>query len=345
MRTFAALLLALALLTGCAAAEDTQPQYEKETVHAVVEQLFTAAAGTTWDGEKAARKGLSKDELTQQNADNALYRAQVKPWLLAAFRLDDPWVQEDVPPNEDAPVYTLADAWNAMQGNGEGQAYQALLEPLGATDMESCLNVTRQVCQQWLAEVDHAALTEQNADYACWLYAANMPIDYPVVQCANNDYYLNHLFNGDKNASGTLFIDYRNLPGFEDPNTLVYGHHMRNQGMFGQLDEYAAQAFYESHPYMLLMSAEGVRLVEIFAAYTTSSKDHCYDIAISDDEDMQAFLDTAMKKSNIDTAVDVVTSDHLITMSTCAYSFDNARFIAIGRLEDVWMAEDAAQME
>lgn len=343
MRKLAALLLALLMLTGCATAEDAQPLYDKETAHALVEQLFAAAAGTTWDGEKSARKGLSKDERAQRDADNALYRAQVKPWLIAAFRLDDPWVTVEPAP-ADEPQWTLADAWDAMQGNSEGQAYLALAETLGAADMESCLTVTRQVCQQWLAEVDHAALVEQNGDYACWLYAADMPIDYPVVQCANNDYYLDHLFNGKKNASGTLFIDYRNLPGFADPNTLVYGHHMRNQGMFGQLDEYAAQAFFEGHPYMLLLSSEGVRLVEIFAAYTTSSADHCYDIAISDDADMQAFIDTALKKSNIDTGVQVALSDHLITMSTCAYSFDNARFIAIGRIEDVWMAQDAAKL-
>lgn len=353
MKRMIALITALLMLTSCAWAEELEvPQFEKETVHAVVEQLFAAAAGTTQDTEKSARKGMDKAERALRNADNALYRAQTQPWLMAAFQPEAPeavTAPEPTAAPQDAsaeqietPVYTLEDSWNALQSNPEGQAYLAMLEQQGGTDMESCLQVTRQMCQQWLAEIDHEALLEQNEDYACWIYAAGMPIDYPVVQDDNNDYYLNHLFNGNRNASGTLFIDYRNLPGFEDPNTLIYGHHMRNEGMFGMLDEYAAQEFYEAHPYMLMISAEGIDLVEIVAAYTTSSKDHCYDIAISDEEDMQSFIEQAQKKSDVETGVQVAVTDHLVTLSTCAYAFENARYIAIGRLVSVWENTETA---
>lgn len=347
MKRMIALITALLMLTSCAYAEQLDaPQFEKEQVHAVVEQLFAAAAGTTQDTEKATRKGMDKAARELRNADNALYRVQAQPWLMAAFQPETPeemttpepaaTLQPAAAEQLETPVYTLEDSWNALQSNAEGQAYLSMLEPLGGTDMESCLQVTRQMCQQWLAEIDHEALLEQNEDYACWIYAAGMPIDYPIVQDDNNDFYLNHLFNGNRNASGTLFIDYRNLPGFEDPNTLIYGHHMRNKGMFGMLDEYATQEFYEGHPYMLMISAKGIDLVEIVAAYTTSSQDHCYDIAISDEEDMRVFIDTALKKSDVETGVQVEVTDHLVTLSTCAYAFENARYIAIGRLVSVW---------
>nr|MBR4281097.1 class B sortase [Clostridia bacterium] len=352
MKRMLALLIMLLMLSACVHAEEmvapSAPVLEKEQVHAIVEQLFMAAAGSTEASEKTDRKGMTPEQCEQRNAEKALYRAKVRPWLISAFQVETEVNPEQVEyavtaaPAEAAasaeevtPVWTLADSWLALQENEQGRLYLSMLEPLGSVDMESCLRVTRQVCQQWLLEIDHAALLEQNGDYVCWIYAAGMTIDYPVVQDDNNDYYLNRMFNGQRNASGTLFIDYRNLPDFQDPNTLIYGHQMRNKSMFGMLDEYATQEFYEGHPYMLLISAKGISLVEIFAAYTTSSKDHCYDIALSDEEDMRTFVETALKKSDVVTGVEVLPSDHLVTLSTCAYSFENARYIAIGRLEPV----------
>ena len=84
MKKLLAMLLTLMLLTGCAWAEE-EPLLPREELHAAVEQLFAAAAGTTEAEEKAARKGLSKDELQQRNDAQAAYRAEALPWLMEAF--------------------------------------------------------------------------------------------------------------------------------------------------------------------------------------------------------------------------------------------------------------------
>ena len=347
MKKLLSALLTLMLLTGCAWAEE-EPLLPREELHAAIEQLFAAAAGTTEADEKAARKGQGKEALQQRNDEQAAYRTETLPWLMEAFvpaedAAEDPAmlpeltaVPEDWAQAQEEKRLALTAAYEAMMGNPQGAAYLALLAPLGGTDMDSCLAVTQELCRAWMDEIDHVALLEMNGDYTCWLYCAGMNIDYPVVHGADNDRYLSTMFNGEKNASGTLFIDYRNLPDFQDPNTLIYGHHMRNEGMFGQLDEFAAQAFYASHPYMLVMSGKEISILELFAGYTTSSTDHCYDIAISDEEDMARFVAEAKRKSNFATAVEMLPTDRLITMSTCAYSFENARFIVIGRLLPLW---------
>ena len=347
MKKLLSALLTLMLLTGCAWAEEAA-LLPREELHAAIEQLFAAAAGTTEAEEKAARKGQGKEALQQRNDEQAAYRTETLPWLMEAFvpaedAAEDPAmlpeptaVPEDWAQDQEEKRLALTAAYEAMMGNPQGAAYLALLAPLGGTDMDSCLAVTQELCRAWMDEIDHVALLEMNGDYTCWLYCAGMNIDYPVVHGADNDRYLSTMFNGEKNASGTLFIDYRNLPDFQDPNTLIYGHHMRNEGMFGQLDEFAAQAFYASHPYMLVMSGKEISILELFAGYTTSSTDHCYDIAISDEEDMARFVAEAKRKSNFATAVEMLPTDRLITMSTCAYSFENARFIVIGRLLPLW---------
>lgn len=81
-----------------------------------------------------------------------------------------------------------------------------------------------------------------------WLYCPDTVINYPVVQSDDNEYYLRRLMDGSSNTAGTLFADYRCSPDFSDPHTVIYGHNMKNDTMFGILPEYGAQEFYEPHP-------------------------------------------------------------------------------------------------
>ena len=173
-----------------------------------------------------------------------------------------------------------------------------------------------------------------------WLYAPDTPIDYPVVKCRSNSYYLDRMFNRKQNPAGTLFIDMRNLPDFDDPNTLIYGHHMRDGSMFHSLTDYDAPGFYDAHPFMLAVSETEIYLIEVFAGYVTTSKDHCYDIAISDEQDMRAFVEEAQRKSDFASHVEIdCGADRLVTLSTCAYNFENARYVVIGRLATMWEGE------
>ena len=331
MKRCFALLLAL-LLAALPALADEQLDADRQ----LVEALFAAAAGTTADAEKTARADMSDEETAARTQALADYRRLSKVWLTAALAPDP---EPDATPAptatpapEETPVPTLDEAFEALSENEIGRAYLSLLS---AQDAAGCLEETRAAAERWLATIDADALTEMNADYACWLYAPDTPIDYPVVHGEDNDYYLHRLFNGEHNACGTLFIDYRNLGDFQDPNTLLYGHHMRNGSMFKAITYYADQAYFDSHPFMLIVTPEKRYLLELFAGYTTSKSDHCYDIAISDESDMAAFVEEALGKSNFTADVEIKGGDRLVTLSTCAYAFENARYIAIGRLNEL----------
>ena len=310
-----------------------------EEVHAMVEALFTAAAGVTEREELALWKNLkTQSARDERSAENAAYRARTLPWLMQAFapgnRLSD-GVESSVP--ERAVFPALADSMETLRGNSQGQAYLALAASYGAADAEGCMAVTQAVVQRWLAEIDHEQLAGINGDYQFWLYGAGTPIDYPVVQCGNNSYYMDRMFNRKANKAGTLFVDYRNLPDFADPNTLIYGHHMRDSSMFHSLTDYESRGFYEAHPWMLAVRADEILLIEIFAGYVTDGRDHCYDIALSDETDMREFVAAVKEKSNFDTHVEIdCARDHLVTLSTCAYNFENARYVVIGRLVTMW---------
>lgn len=327
---------ALQWLIPSASAEEAEPEtivQDSEALHSLVDALFAAAAGTTEAQEISARENMTDEEQLARNAANAEYRAAVLPWVKACFQPEG-WTDADMEPE----AVELGSCYEALRQNPLGQQYLQMLEPFGAADGESCFDISRRIARQWLGEIRPEKLRKINDDYQLWLYAPGTQIDYPVVQCSNNERYLNHLFDGRRNASGTLFIDCRNLTELRDPNTLVYGHHMRNESMFGTLVFYKEQAYYESHPYMLAISPEKVWLLELFAAYTTTSTDHCYDIALSGEADMLRFVSEAQRKSNFLSLVQVLPGDHLATLSTCAYTFENARYIAIARATPWWCA-------
>ena len=64
-------------------------------------------------------------------------------------------------------------------------------------------------------------LKEKAPDIAAWITIPNTVINYPVTHTDNNEYYLNHLYDGTYNQSGCPFIDYRNRPDFSDRNTII----------------------------------------------------------------------------------------------------------------------------
>ena len=328
----------LSWLISSASAEEEVLVQDSDALHYLVESLFAAVTGTTEADERAARENMDEAAELARNAENASYRAVTLPWLKASFFPGDDWtdVPRIVPEGGVLPVYSLEQSYEAMQQNRLGKAFLSLLEPFSGTDFASCLDVSQKICRQWLSEIDHVKLKETNRHYEMWIYAPGTLIDYPIVQCSDNERYLNKLFDGRRNSSGTLFIDYRNLTKLRDPNTLIYGHHMRNKSMFGTLVFYKEQAYFESHPYMLMIDDGQIWLLEMFAGYTTTSEDHCYDIAISSERDKKQFVSEAQRKSNFLADVPVFPADRLVTLSTCAYSFENARYITIGRLIPWW---------
>ena len=183
-----------------------------------------------------------------------------------------------------------------------------------------------------LPQVDFAALQEQNAEIMGWLILENSSINHPVVQGANNVFYLQHLFDGTQNINGTLFTDYRNARDFSDRHTIIYGHRMNDGSMFAPLLNYADQSFYEAHPQLMLLTPEGGYLVELFSAYTTDVYADSWQRSFTDDADFRAWIQAAKDRSDFTSDVEVHASDRLLTLSTCSTAFRDARYVVVGKL-------------
>ena len=187
-----------------------------------------------------------------------------------------------------------------------------------------------------LPTVDFESLLAQGPDVKAWLELPGTVIQYPVTQGEDNSYYLKHLYDGTANKVGCLFIDYENAEDFSDNNTIIYGHNMRDGSMFSTLVEYKAQAYYDEHPEMYLVTPEGGYVAEVFSAFVASpeesgSETSPWALEWKDSGAYTTWLSAMQERSVIETGVSVTSSDKVLTLSTCTNGGAD-RFIVMGRL-------------
>ena len=179
--------------------------------------------------------------------------------------------------------------------------------------------------------VDFDYLRRTNADVVGWLYSAETPINFPVVQGKNNDYYLYRMLDGNWNSSGTAFLDYRNAGDFSDDNTILYAHNMKNKEKFGTLTNYKEQSYYDEHPVMWLLTPDGDYKLELVAGYVTGATAKIYSFDL-DREEVFSQVRKAVDRSTFQSGVVLSEEDRFLTMSTCSYEYDDARYVLIARL-------------
>ena len=182
--------------------------------------------------------------------------------------------------------------------------------------------------------VDFDALLEINSDVVAWVCIEDTNINYPVVQGKDNARYLAVMIDGTPNFAGSIFMDYRNEPGFTDQNTVLYGHYLENNTMFTGIKQYTSQEYYESHPDILIMTPERNYRFEIVAGYVARITDSAWQRTFSSEEEQQQWIEDAISRSCFVSAVTPEPGDRFLTLSTCSYEFHNARFVLVAVLKD-----------
>lgn len=180
--------------------------------------------------------------------------------------------------------------------------------------------------------VDFEALMRENADIIGWLYCENTPINYPVVQAEDNDYYLRRDLHGEYLKTGTLFADCRCSSVGTGQNHIIYGHNMKNASMFGTLVNYKEQAYYDAHPVLYYLTPDEDYRIDLFSGFTADADSEIYSTEIGDPEAFEAFLQDLQAKSTFASDVAVTGDDHIVMLSTCSYEFNNARYVVFGKL-------------
>lgn len=204
--------------------------------------------------------------------------------------------------------------------------------------------------KQFTGVVDWKALKKVNPDVQGWLYQKGTVINYPVVQGTDNDTYLHTRFDKQWSGGGTLFVDCRMEKDFKGFNSIIYGHHMKDGSMFRSIRGYTKEdGYYDKHKTLELATPHGNYHLVVFSAFITKATDEdTYKMTYGEAE-KQAYIDRAWERSELPItrdSVDVTKNDRLVTLSTCAYDYEEARYIVMCKMvpwtkAEVQAGEDA----
>lgn len=185
---------------------------------------------------------------------------------------------------------------------------------------------------------EYKTLLIKNQSLIGWLKIDDKNIDYPVMQTVDNDYYLSHDFNQNYDNNGSIFMDYSCDVIDRSTNLIIYGHNMKSGNMFGNLDKYSDEAYYEAHPriYFDTIYEKGVyEIVYVFRSRIYNESDVVFKYYQFIDAASEVEFDSNMnemdKLSLYDTGITPKYGDQLLTLSTCDYQEDNGRFVVVAR--------------
>lgn len=200
-------------------------------------------------------------------------------------------------------------------------------------------------------------LQKKNKDVIGWLTVYGTTIDYPLLfSDKDNNYYLNHNALKEPESSGSIFLDYRNNPNFTDFNNILHGHHMARHKMFGDLDKFADEEYFQTHEFGNIFYDGRDHSFQIIATLLTDGYDsNIYKTSIRTEDEKVRFINYVYMKAKLIRGVDLsnktqaerertllsqgVTSpltprDTLLTFSTCNLTETNGRYIVVAKLLD-----------
>lgn len=193
--------------------------------------------------------------------------------------------------------------------------------------------------------VDFAALQKQNSDIYAWIQVPDKllsgTIDYPIAQSSpdeEEDFYLHRGVDKEYLFKGTIYTQKYNTKTFNDPNTIIYGHCMKDGSMFRALHDLKNESVWNAVKEFYIYTADGRKLTyEIFSAYTRNDRhilrENNYFLT---EADMKNYLDEVKSQVYAMSRDCKVTSkDRVVTLETCVTADGNTRFVVSGVLRKV----------
>ena len=170
---------------------------------------------------------------------------------------------------------------------------------------------------QCLTGLELDALQTINAEVLGWICIPDTVISYPLLQTSDNETYLTKAWNGVYNSSGSIFLECKSSPDFQDFNTIIYGHRMNDGSMFGGLRKYEDPDYLEAHPYIYIVTEQDVRRYQVFSAYEAPVRSNTYRLYIEEEQTKQEALTHFINSSVLKSDVVPTTEDKILTLSTC----------------------------
>ena len=185
---------------------------------------------------------------------------------------------------------------------------------------------------------EYEKVHQKNQKLIGWVKIDDTIIDYPVMQTINNEYYLDHNFNQEEDRNGCIFMDYQCDVVKGCDNIILYGHHMKSGKMFGTLNKYSSESYFEEHPVIqfdTIYEKGKYQVMYVFRSKVYSEEDVTFKyyqfINAASEMEFNSYLNEMAALSLYDTGVTAAYGDKLLTLSTCDYQEKKGRFVVVAK--------------
>ena len=185
---------------------------------------------------------------------------------------------------------------------------------------------------------EYEILYQKNKKLIGWIKIDDTNIDYPVMQTSDNEYYLDHNYNQEYDKNGSIFLDTACSVYPRSTNLIVYGHHMKSGKMFGNLQKYAKESYYEEHKLIqfdTIYEKGTYEIMYVFRSQVFNEDDLVFKyyqfINANSGNEFESYMDEMKKLSLYDTGVTANYGDSLLTLSTCDNSQTDGRFVVVAK--------------
>ncbi|MGN1314580.1 MAG: class B sortase [Lachnospiraceae bacterium] len=214
----------------------------------------------------------------------------------------------------------------------------SLKEEITEGEQKLKINYTSEEKKELVVLDKYKKLYSQNKSLIGWLKIDDTNIDYPVMQTVNNEYYLDHNYTQEYDKNGSIFLDKDCDITNPGTNMIIYGHHMKSGKMFGNLDKYSSEDYYQKHPLIQFdtLYEEGIwQIMYVFRSRVYNEDEIVFKYyQFLDAATPEEFDSTMQEMANIslyDTGVTATYGERLITLSTCDHQEEEGRFVVVAK--------------
>ena len=185
---------------------------------------------------------------------------------------------------------------------------------------------------------EYKNLLIKNKKLIGWIKIDDTNIDYPVMQTTDNEYYLDHNTEQEHDINGAIFMDKDCDVLKPSTNFILYGHHMVNGKMFGQLYLYQKESYYKEHPCISFDTIYEKGIYEVMYVFpakiykeTEIAFKYYQFIDANSAQEFDSYMQEMAEMSLYDTGVTAQYGDQLLTLSTCDNQSTEGRFVVVAK--------------
>lgn len=182
---------------------------------------------------------------------------------------------------------------------------------------------------------NYAELEKINKDCIGWIDIENTNISYPVMYKKNdNNFYLRRNIEKKYSIAGIPFLD-GNCDIGNNKFYIIYGHNMKDNSMFSELEKYKDIDFFDKNNQIILYIGNQKNIYQVFAAGVINSYvDYkLYDInRLKTDDEYNKYINEIKNKIYFNKNLLPIANEPILLLSTCDYTQKNGRMIVLAKL-------------